>query len=109
MQKKNIIELFNGLNKCGNLVGQKIGYAIARNLQALKSTVEDIKKEQDILIENFGTLNKDGIKEIQFSHEEWKKLMDEDVDVKIHNIKLSDIPDTITAAQINGIFSIIEE
>ena len=40
---------------------------------------------------------------------EYQELLKENVDVKLHKIKLEDVPSSITAVQMNGIIEVVEE
>lgn len=109
MTKQELINLYNGLNSVSNLVGQKFGYIVGRNLKILKPEIDKIREGQDLIIENFGTPNEKGVKELKFSNEEWVKFLKEEVSVELFKIKLDEIPKEATAGQISGIFEIIEE
>ncbi len=116
MTKQDIVSLFNGLNNCGNLVGQKFGYCVARNLQILKGEVEKIEDARKALIESYakkvdGKFVMEGnnytFEDKESFEKEYQNLLKEEVAITLYYIKLEDVSKEVTAQQISGIYDII--
>ena len=71
--------------------------------EATKETLTEIRKRNHELSMTFET------GEYKEAFESWKKFLDEEVSVEVHCVKSSDIPDVLTAAQLNLLMPLIED
>ena len=136
---KELKELSLNLAKVSGLSGVKFAFAVAKNSAKIKSelsTIQEVvntikglneydeerksafetfnktadgkkptKEDEALLTEQIANLDekyKDSIKE-------WNDLMDQEIDFDEHKIKKSNLPEDITAAQLEGILSIIDD
>jgi len=60
MTNLELIQLFKGLNSCGNLKGVKFSYAVIKNINKIKPEVEAIEKTLQFS-EEFGKFDKERI------------------------------------------------
>lgn len=118
MKNKDILNLYTGLNNLGNLKGAKFGYAVSRNMNILKPFIDKIEQDKQSLLENYAEKDKKGfvqkegkfvIKNQEEADKEFEKILNEEQEVKLYKILLSEIPQDITTAQLNGIYDIINE
>jgi hypothetical protein len=121
MTNEELLDLFQGLNRCGNLSGAKFSYAIARNINALKPIVKTFEEARIALVESYCKKGEDGkpiMKDGAYTFDdqsefdkEYKKLQKEEAQFSTQTFKInmSDIPEAITAAQMTGISSLVEE
>jgi hypothetical protein len=114
-----MLQLYQGLQLCGELKGVKISFALAKNNRKLASEMETLNTELRKLQEENSVKDADGnpiVKDGKYEmvdmekfNEEYKKLMDIDVEISLHKIKASDVPVDISASQMSIILDLIEE
>ena len=119
MTNKELLELHRGINQCGNLTGIEFSYAIAKNAKKIQSEVETIDSEiKKIQLENCKKDKKGEpiiendkyvMKDMGKFDKEYKKLLDIEINIEIHKIKKEMLPQNISAIQMSGILSLIEE
>lgn len=119
MKKIDISILAQGLGRVGNLTGAKFCYSVARNIHLLKSVFTEYEEQRVLLAESMAEKDKDGKPKINGNQyvfenqklfdEEFKKLNNEEVNVKLFIVDYKDIPEGITAGQLTGIFPIIKD
>lgn len=119
MKNKELFNLHNGLQMCGDLKGIKFTFAIAKNLRNISKEVEPLLETLKNLQEEHSEKDEKGnpiiigntykIVDQKKFNEEHAKLMDIEVKVDLHKIKRGDLPADISAGQLSMIFSIISE
>ena len=124
MKNKDIFKLYNGLNMVGTLKGVKFSYAIVKNLDSINPTIESIKEtlkksnpEYYKFIEETKGKKEEEVKNLEDKYSKAIKDFDKaeieilgaETKVDLHEIKQEDIPEEITAQQMNMIFDIVEE
>jgi len=162
MLKKEVVALYQGLNRVGNLSGVKFAYAVSRNLAILKPEIEALEKiteptdeykkfdeERVKLVEKFALKDDKGkakmvsmkenpqlteyvvdpLKQEELNKEfedlkneykeavegrenqikEYNELLNTESEIQLHKISQSEVPNQITASQMNSIFAIVDE
>jgi hypothetical protein len=123
MKNKEIIALNNGLSNCGNLKCIKFAFAVSKNIKSLSAIIEPLSETIKKLQDEHAKKDKDGekitikkgeIDEIQMVdlkkfEAEYKELMEVENEITLHKVKIENLPEDITVAQLNGIMEIIEE
>jgi len=128
MKKIEILNLSEALEKI-NVSGAKFNYAVFKNKDVLKPEVNALVDVKLKIIEKYAKKGEDGkfifenvnkdtgigtyaIKNKKEFEKEWavyQKMLDEEVEIKLHKIKLSDVPETITTQEMSAIFQMIQE
>ena len=125
-KNREFVDLFNGLQLVKDLEGVEFGLAVAKNITILKqklSALEDIAKpsEEFVLLSRQATQLKDDVEAIakleadnaesierrKIHVAEIEKLLDIEVDVELHTVRESILPQNTTATQIEAINLII--
>jgi len=119
MKNKDILQLNEGLANCGNLTGIKFAFAVAKNRKILLSVIEPLfemikklqndnakKDEQGKIIEINGQIQ---MVDLEKFNKEYKELMEVENKISLHKIKIEDLPENISAAQLTSIMEIVEE
>jgi len=109
MTNQELSQLANGLPECGKIRDKKIAYAVARNIAktntAMKERETNLKALQLVHCKK-----KDGEPiiindQIQMDDpkawtEAWLAFQEEKVDIKLHKIRFSDIPDDVSGNEM---------
>ena len=101
------------------IVYDKARVQLAKEFAEKNEKGEPIVKGQEYVIRDEKKFEKE-LKKLQEEHKEvlearkqqiddYAKLLEEEIEVKVHKIKLEDVPADISTQQMNGIVSIIEE
>ena len=125
-KNREFVDLFNGLQLVKDLEGVEFGLAVAKNITILKqklSALEDIAKpsEEFVLLSRQATQLKDDVEAIakleadnaesierrKIHVAEIEELLDIEVDVELHTVRESILPQNTTATQIEAINLII--
>lgn len=119
MKNQEILNLHQGLVNCGKLKGIKFAFAVAKNRKALAGVIEPFMETRKKLQEEHSVKDKDGkqiiekgqikMKSLEKFNEEYEKLINIEVEIKLHKVDQKDIPEDITAGQLSGIMEIIKE
>ena len=118
MTNREILQLSNGLQLCGELKGVKLAFALAKNAKILarelETLAETIKKiqEEHAKKKDGKPIIKDNVYEMEDLEKfnlAYKELMEIEVEVNIHKIKESDLPEDITVGQLSGIYPLIDD
>tara|TARA_R110000787_G_C13141046_1_gene417267 strand:+ start:146 stop:553 length:408 start_codon:yes stop_codon:yes gene_type:complete len=126
-KNREFVDLFNGLQLVKDLEGVEFGLAVAKNITILKqklSALEDIAKpsEEFVLLSRQATQLKDDVEAIakleadnaesierrKIHVAEIEELLDIEVDVELHTVRESILPQNTTATQIEAINLIID-
>ena len=118
MKNEQLKELERQLPSCGTLKGVKISYAIARNIGKIAKEVEYFTKEVEKL-QLAHTKMKDGkpvmkgnefqMKDLTKFSEEYEHLLNIEIKLDLHKIKLADVPQDITTQQMTAILPFVTE
>jgi hypothetical protein len=139
MTKEKVLELFKGLQGVANLSGVKFSYAVAKNINLLKSEIEALDKALEPydklrieLVKKYAKKDKNGrevvmgnnyviddrkafsdeLKELQDGNQDYQdylELLKGELEIKLHQISQSDVPEAITTQQMIDIVDIIKE
>ena len=119
MTNREILQLSNGLQMCGDLKGVKLAFALAKNAKILGREVEPLAETIKKLQEEHAKKDKDGkpivkdnvyeMEDLEKFNEEYKKLMDIEVEVSLHKVKESEVPADISTTQASIILDLIDE
>ena len=119
MKNKDIAQLSQGLQSCGNLKGIKLAYAIAKNnriltreLEPLSDIIKKLQEEyckKDVDGKPIITNNQYEIDNVIKFNEEYNNLLNMDIDITLHRIKREDLPDDITVQQLSSILDFVDE
>ena len=80
------------------------GNPIIENNQFIMEDTEKFSKEFEALKEN----HKEAIYKREKQTEDYNNLLKEEIEINLYKIKISDVPQDISAKQLEGIFGIIE-
>lgn len=129
LKKKDLVRLSAGIKSVENLeAGVKFSYATAKNQRLLSGEVEALQesyeKERMKLINQFAEKNGEGPKVVAGEYviadkdgfaramkgmnESFGALMEETVEVSIHQVEMGELPTKITPGQVAGIFELIK-
>lgn len=153
MKKKEILELYKGLNSLAGLRGVKFTYAVAKNMRVLQDEISSLEKavEADEKFKEYDTARvelakkhaeqdekgepkvennqyvladkkafeeehaklRDEYSEAIVAREnqllEYKSLLEEDVEVVLHKINISQVPEDISTEQMYALLPVVEE
>lgn len=118
MKNKELFALSNGIQLCGELKGIKVAFALAKNAKIIAREMEPLLESIKKLQEDNAKKDKDGkpiikdnvyeIEDLEKFNEEYKKLMDIEVEITLHKIKEEDLPNDISTTQMSIILDLIE-
>lgn len=118
MTNEELLTLSQGIKNISELKGQKFGYIIARNVKLLSPELKKFDDARIALAESYSKKldNKPVMKDNQYDIEnkegfdqEYKKLLQEKVEVNLFKLDLADVPEEITSGQMVGITLLIKE
>lgn len=119
MKNREILQMYNGLQLCGELKGIKFSFAVAKNNKILGRAVEPLVEEIKKLQEEYATKDAEGapitkdnvyqIPDMVKFNAAYKELMDIDTEVVLHKIKQADLPQDISASQLSTILEFVIE
>ena len=119
MTNAQVLDLYRGLNSCGNLTGEKFTFFVAKNIKKMQPEIEVIQEEIKKVQLEYCKKDKNGdpvIKDEKYEMENldafdkvYKNLMNIENPIETFKIKNEDIPANITASQKVGIFDLIIE
>lgn len=118
MTNKEILELYKGLDSCGELSGVKFVFAVAKNAQKLRVKVDTFNKVTEKLQDEHAEKNKKGEKILEGKNvkmkdlgkymKDYNELLDLKEKVTLHTVVEKDVPKEITAGQLTAIMPIIK-
>jgi len=73
-------------------------YVMGDNLKRFEKEFEVLKKD-----------HKDAVDARDVQIEEYTKLLETDIEINLHRLKMEDVPETITTRQLAGIYEIIDD
>ena len=130
--KQEFVNLINGLFQVQDVQGKKFSLVISKNIEILKTELEDLEKaaapDPEFLevakkvnqlanekkedgqaeIDKIEQENKELVEARRTQMEKVQKMMEEEIEVKLNTIKESVLPENVTAKQINGIIKLIK-
>jgi len=118
MKKKELIALSKALISVKDITGKKFGYFVARNINLINPEIEKAESDRQALLQSYGK-KEDGklvienenviLEDQEGFNQEYEKLMEEEVEIKLFNISLKEVPELITAGQLSGIYLLIND
>jgi len=109
--KQEFVNLINGLFQVQDVQGKKFSLVISKNIEILKTELEDLEKAaapDPEFLEVAKKENKELVEARRTQMEKVQKMMEEEIEVKLNTIKESVLPENVTAKQINGIIKLIK-
>tara|TARA_R110002074_G_scaffold136116_1_gene280831 strand:- start:1382 stop:1780 length:399 start_codon:yes stop_codon:yes gene_type:complete len=126
-KNREFVSLINGLFSVQDLQGVRFGLLISKNIRILQQELKDLEEasmaspEFIELSQKVNTLGEDSeavtklekenktlVQERQDQLTEIDKMLEEEVEIKLHKIKEDVLPENITAAQITAIDKLLE-
>ena len=113
-KNSELIDLINGLFNVQDLQGMRFGLVVSKNIRILQTELKDLEeasKASDAFValsQKANSLDGDTEALELLEKEEMEKMMEDAVEVELHEILESLLPENITAAQIINIDKLIK-
>jgi hypothetical protein len=134
LTKKEVLDLNNALHRIGDLDGVQFAYAVSKNIVKLKTEIIALqtafapkpefmvfenarldleakkdKKTFEKKMEALKKKHKKVISEREKQVKEFELLLEEEIEIDLRKVLLSNIPEKITTTQMSGILPIVTE
>lgn len=126
-QAREIVMAINAIMGSGEKLPGKFNYAVTKNSRLIKSELDgsnaaresflgECDKEAGEVRKNKGLGAEEKQAQLEALNEKykgdfdkWLKFLEEEVEIELHKIKVTDLPDTLTTAQVGMLFPLLEE
>jgi len=124
---REMVTLFNGLQKVSDLQGVRFGLVVSKNIRIIQQELKDLEeaskpsskfielsqkvnslKDDKEAIEKLEEENKELVDARRTQLDEIEKLLDGDIEINLHTITEDILPEHISSAQILEIDKILE-
>tara|TARA_R100000951_G_scaffold113523_1_gene115723 strand:- start:1831 stop:2223 length:393 start_codon:yes stop_codon:yes gene_type:complete len=123
-KNRELVDLYNGLQSVKDLPGVKFGLVVSKNIRILQQELNDLEEaskpteEFSALSAKANGLEKEDLEKLEAENSklieerkiqlaELDKLLEEEAEIQLHNVQEDVLPESITAAQITSIDTIL--
>jgi len=123
LKKKEAVELLQNLQKCDDLSGEKLVFALSKNKIKLKRALEEFFETREEINNKYSEKDKSGkvvvaenggikITDTEAYNKSIKELVNEEIDVELHEIdpaSIEHVKDKISVKQMDALVYFIKE